>query len=147
MRVAGANGYTYTPVSCEPAGQAREAIAIWLAASAGTRQAVLAELAGPEPVRVGGRWIETYYLSGSGASVIPPATAQGAALARAMLRLPAAQVKDVLAARWPGWLSPAATDAQLARALGLRLPAAPAVPRSMIRYARNDGIVISRPCP
>jgi hypothetical protein len=163
LRVAGQNGYTVSPVPCEPVGQAREAIAIWLAASA-EPGLVPAELGGPlavrvggrwisaglggaQVVRVGGRWILTYYLTGSAASAIPQATAPGAALARAMLGLPAGRVKAALAARWPGWLSPAATDAQLAAALGISVPKTPAVPRSLIRYARNDGIVNSRVCP
>jgi hypothetical protein len=162
LRVAGQNGFTFSPVPCEPLGQAREAIAIWLAASA-RPGLVVAELGGPLAVRVGGRWISaglggaqvvrvsgrwilTYYLAGTAASAIPQATAPGAALARAMLRLPAGRVKAALAARWPGWLSPAATDAQLAAALGISMPKTPAVPRSLIRYARNDGIVNSRVC-
>ncbi|HEY3982229.1 MAG TPA: hypothetical protein VGM79_33585 [Streptosporangiaceae bacterium] len=163
QRVAGQNGYAFSPVPCEPVGQAREAIAIWLAASA-EPGLVRAELGGPlavraggrwisaglggaQVVRVGGRWILTYYLAGSAASAIPQATAPGAALARAMLRFPAGRVKAALAARWPGWLSPAATDAQLAAALGVAMPKTPAVPRSLIRYARNDGVVNSRVCP
>jgi hypothetical protein len=126
-------------ISCEPVVQAREAIAIWLAASAAPRHAILAELAahqsGPQAVRVGGRWIGTSYLHGSGPAIIPPPTEEGAALARALLRLPAARVRAALAANWPGWLSPAATDAQLAAALHLPAPAVPAVTRSAMRTA------------
>jgi hypothetical protein len=135
-------------VSCEPVGQAREAIAIWLAASAVPRQAILAQLTFPRPVRVSGHWIVTYLVYGSGAAVIPQVTAQGAALVRAMLKLPAAQVEAALAARWPGWLSPAATDAQLAAALRLPLPVAPAPTPAQISAARADnGLPPVRTCP
>jgi hypothetical protein len=133
------NGSGPVTVSCEPVGQAREAIAIWLAASAVPGPAFRAELTYPEAVRVSGRWIGAYYLTGSGSSVIPPATAEGLALALAMLRLPAAQVTAALAARWPAWLSPAATDAQLAAALGIPMPKFPPPTRLMIRSAREPG--------
>jgi hypothetical protein len=151
VRGADQNGTWSFTLSCEPVGQAREAIAIWLAASAAPRHEVLAELAarpqpGPHAVRVGGRWIRTYYLSGSGAAIIPPPTAAGVALARAMLALPPAQITAALAARWPGWLSPAATDAQLAAALRLPAPAVPAATPSMIRTAHTNGPP-SQACP
>jgi hypothetical protein len=42
-----------------------------------------------------------------------------------MLRLPASRVRAALAAGWPGWLRPQATDAQLASALRIPLPSAP----------------------
>ena len=134
-------------VSCEPVGQAREAIALWLAASATPASAFRAELVYPEAVQVGGHWIRASYLTGSGQAVIPPATAEGLALARAMLALPSAHVTAALAARWPAWLSPAATDAQLAAALGIPLPTAPAPTRLMIRSARDPGNPPSPVCP
>jgi len=140
-------------VSCEPVGQAREAIALWLAASARPGPAFRGELtfspagADAEAVQVSGRWIRANYLSGSGPSVIPPATAEGLALALAMLRLPAAQVTAALAARWPAWLSPAATDPQLAAALGIPMPRTPAPTRLMIREARDPGGPSSPVCP
>ena len=112
-----------------PAGQAREAIALWLAASAtpATRAAFAAALSpGPAVTEVDGRLIASYVqpqLSG----YVPALqfTAQGAALAQAMLRLPEPRVLAVLSARWPGWLNPQATDAQLAAALRLPLPTVP----------------------
>jgi hypothetical protein len=117
-------------LSCVPVGQAREAIALWLAAGAtpAARAALAATLAaGPFPTQVGKRWIATYNLSGSGPALNLDATAQGTALAGAMLKLPARQVRAVLAAHWPGWLRPRATVAQLAVALRIALPKAPAV--------------------
>ena len=140
-------------INCEPVGQAREAIALWLAASAMPGPAFRGELtfwpagADAEAVQVRGRWIRANYLNGSGPSVIPPATAEGLALALAMLRLPAAQVTAALAARWPAWLSPTATDAQLAAALGIPMPKAPAPTRLMIRDARDPGGPPSPVCP
>jgi hypothetical protein len=116
-------------ISCLPAGQAREAIALWLALSATPATRAAPDLSAPGVSKVGGTWISSY--SGIPVSGTPgylPAvqfTGQGAVLAQAMLRLPEQRVEAVLAARWPGWLSPQATDAQLARALRISLPAAP----------------------
>ena len=124
-------------VSCVPVGQAREAIAIWLAASAmpATRAAAMAGPLGPEtlgtgsPVKVGRSWVATYggTLAPSYVGYEPQVrfTIQGAALAKSMLGLPAGTVEAVLAQGWTHWLSPAATDAQLAAALHLALPPAP----------------------
>jgi hypothetical protein len=125
----GLGSLTESQTSCLPAGQAREAIALWLAASAtpATRAAFAAALdPGPAVTEVDGRLIASYVqpqLSG----YVPALqfTAQGAALAQAMLRLPEPRVLAVLSARWPGWLNPKATDAQLAAALQLPLPTAP----------------------
>jgi hypothetical protein len=125
----GRNCLSQAMISCLPVGQAREAIALWLAASAtpATRTAFAASLRfGPGVSKVGGTWVSSY--PGVLAYGYFPAvqfTGQGAALAEAMLRLPQRRVEAVLAARWPGWLSPRATDTQLAHALRIRLPAAP----------------------
>ena len=59
------------------------------------------------------------------------ATAQGGALANAMLALPRQRVEAALGSDWPGWLRPTATDKQLAAALGIPLPATPPVDKSM----------------
>jgi hypothetical protein len=128
--------------SCVPVGQAREAIAIWLSASAtpGTRAAFLAgeaELArlgvAFVPLRTTAGWVAGQggaFIAGYQASL--QATAQGGALADAMLRLPRQRVEAALATDWPGWLRAAATDQQLAAALRIPLPPAPAVDKSMI---------------
>jgi len=116
-------------LSCVPAGQAREAIALWLAAGATTASRAaftVAAQGGPAATEVGRKWIATDQLSGSGPSVGLTATAQGVALAAEMLRLPQLRVDAVLTARWRSWLRPGTTEAQLAAALGLRLPPAPA---------------------
>jgi hypothetical protein len=118
------------PVPCVAVGQAREAIALWLAAGAtpAARAGFAAALAqGSGPTQVGRKWIATYYLNGSGPAPGPTVTAQGVALAGEMLRLPTAQVRAALSARWPGWLRSQATDAQLAAALRIPLPSVPPV--------------------
>jgi hypothetical protein len=132
----------YTQSACLPVSQAREAIALWLAASAtpAAREAFLAgggEVApgstGGVPTKVGGEWVSNYPdgVMVSGYQLSLQFTGQGAVLADAMLGLSARRVEAVLAARWPGWMNPQATDAQLAAALGIRLPAAPRPPLSM----------------
>lgn len=126
-------GEAQANLSCLPVGQAREAIALWLAASVspGARSAFLASLAygpGTLPVTGTGRGrvalVRAY--TGLGAAGYAPAvqfTAQGARLATEMLALPANRVTRTLARQWPWWLSPHATDARLAAALGIPLPA------------------------
>ena len=128
--------------SCVPVDQAREAIAIWLAASAtqGTRATFLAGEA--ELVRLGvasvalrttvgwiAGWTGAGWTAGYRANL--QATAQGGELADAMLRLPRQRVEAALASDWPGWLRAAATDRQLAAALGIPLPPAPPADKSM----------------
>jgi hypothetical protein len=128
-------------MSCLAVGQAREAIALWLAASATTRtRPVYAQtlttthaytlgvdlVAGPAKGQA--RWVPAYgSLWPMPAGYFPPggnmqATEQGAVLAIEMLALPASRVTTALAGHWPEWLSPHATDAQLADALGITLP-------------------------
>ncbi len=136
-------------VQCLPVGQAREAIAIWLAASAtpATRAAAMAGLQGlgtlgaGSPVKVGRSWVATYggTLAPSYAGYQPRVqfTMQGGALARVMLALPTSRVEGVLAPGWGRWLSPASTDAQLAAALHLRLPPSPRVTTADLGYQRN----------
>ncbi len=112
-------GSTTEQLACVPLSQAREAIAIWLTASA--TPATRAEIGRSRspvdgidavPVEVGKVWI----LPG------PNGTSQGTALAREMLGMPQATVERVLAAHWGRWIRPASTDAQLAAALGVRAP-------------------------
>jgi hypothetical protein len=121
-----AQGTELTGMSCVPVHQAREAIALWLAASAtpAARQALPADMTYPIMTKIGRQPVLTYYVNGSGPAGIPPATAQGVRLAQAMLLLPARRVEAALATHWRAWLRPEATDGQLAAALGTRLPAA-----------------------
>jgi hypothetical protein len=125
-------------LACVPVGQARQSIALWLAAGAtpATRSAFpRAGTAGP--AQVGKHWVATVAEPGSGPSVGLTATAQGAALAAEMLRLPDRTVEAVLSARWQYWLSPQATTAELATALRLRLPPQPAA-RPSLPYTKGN---------
>jgi hypothetical protein len=128
--------------SCVPVGQAREAIAIWLAVSAtpGSRAAFLAGEAYLSRFGVSGGALRTTVgwvagwagVAAAGYHANLQATAAGGELAEAMLRLPRQRVEAALASNWPGWLRATATDKQLAAALGVPLPPAPPVDKSMI---------------
>lgn len=116
-------------IACLPLGQARGVIALWLAAMAtpATLTAFVSQLgAGFEASKVGHNWISTYSgWTNHGYQAALPYTGQAAVLTEAMLRLPVQQVETVLAGRWPDWLSPRATDTQLAAALGIQMPHPP----------------------
>ena len=131
------NGPVFLP--CVPLDQAREAIAIWLAILA-TRPPA-GELAdglgglrtgrGFQAVQVRHTMVPTWSYPGWGASYITPAgvpetTAAGYLLASAMTSLPEQEVAHVLKSAWATWLNWHTTDAQLAAALGIRMPAVPA---------------------
>jgi hypothetical protein len=126
---------------CVPVSQAREAIAIWLAIlathpPAGELQDGLGGLGtghGFQGVVVRNTVVPTWAYPGWGASYVTPAgapqtTAEGYLLARAMTNLPEQKVARVLKGAWATWLNWHTTDAQLAAALGLRMPAVPAPP-------------------
>jgi hypothetical protein len=128
--------------SCVPVGQAREAIAVWLAVSAtqGSRAAFLAGEAYVGRFGISGGALRTTvgWVAGmagvatAGYHANLQATAAGGELAEAMLRLPRQRVEAALASNWPGWLRATATDKQLAAALGVPLPPVPPVDKSMI---------------
>jgi hypothetical protein len=125
-------------LACVPAAQARQSIALWLAASATSLTRSAFYLAGSAAsTQVGKQWVRTLAFSGSGPSVGLTATAQGAALTAEMLSLPARRVEAVLGARWQYWLSPWTSTAELARALGLPLPRQP-IARPDLPYMRGN---------
>ena len=127
------------PVSpqCVPLNQAREAIAIWLAAQAVSLppspfQQTSRGFNGNQFALVNGTTILTWLYpgevgeeDGSFAAPGPQTTAAGYLLAQAMTKLPTAHITSVLGANWDSWTSPHATDAQLAAALGISMPAVP----------------------
>jgi hypothetical protein len=126
---------------CVPLNQAREAIAIWLAIlatrpPAGELQNGLGGLQtgrGFQGVEVRNSIVPTWAYPGWGDSYITPAvvpqtTAAGYLLASAMMSLPEQRVAHVLKSAWATWLNWHTTDAQLAAALGIRMPAVPAPP-------------------
>jgi hypothetical protein len=125
-------------LACVPIGQARQSVALWLAAGAtpATRSA-FAHLGSAASTQVGEQWVATVAEPGSGSSVGLTATVQGARLAAEMLRLPEGTVRSVLGSRWRFWMSPRATTADLAAALGLRLPAQPTA-RPDLPYTKGN---------
>jgi hypothetical protein len=130
--------------SCLPVDQAREAVALWLAASAtpGAREFFLNDALGAVVARrVGPAWVAVYPgVSTSGYQPAVQFTVRGAELARAMLRLPGRRVEGVLARGWPRWLAPGATDEQLEAALGTWLPERPWAP------GRSPGEPVEQKC-
>jgi hypothetical protein len=120
---------------CVPAGQAREAVAIWLAILATSTSA--GELhgglntgpgGGITGADVGSTIVQTWSYPGMGRNYVmapgggPQNTAAGYELASAMTSLPQHQVSRVLTGAWGAWLNWRTTDAQLARALGIPMP-------------------------
>jgi hypothetical protein len=130
-----------SPVSpqCVPFDQAREAISIWLAILA-THPATAAlqdGLPAREPghgsyTLVGDTPVATWTYPGEYeeylASPGPQTTADGYLLAKAMTILPTRHVQQILDQRWAKWLDPHTSDAELAAALGIRLPTFPIPP-------------------
>jgi hypothetical protein len=133
------NGPVFLP--CVPVDQAREAIAIWLAIlatrpPAGALQDGLGGLEtgrGFQGAEVRNTMVPTWAYPGWGASYntsagAPQTTAAGYLLASAMMSLPEQKVAHVLKSAWATWLNWHTTDAQLAAALGIRMPSVPAPP-------------------
>jgi hypothetical protein len=118
-------------MQCVPYDQAREAIAIWLAIlathpPAGELRTGLGTGFNGSLVR--NTVVRTWNYPGWGwGYVTPPGggpqnTAAGYLLANAMTSLPEQKVSHVLASAWGRWLNWRTTDAQLAAALGIRMP-------------------------
>lgn len=126
-----------SPVQCVPLNQAREAIAIWLAAQGaalppspfhGTNRGINSS----EFAQVNGTIIVTWLYPGEEheegdyfASPGPQTTAAGYLLAQAMTKLPTARVASALSADWANLTSARTTDTQLAAALGITMPTVP----------------------
>jgi hypothetical protein len=119
--------------------QAREPIAIWLAIlathpPAGELQAGLGGLEtgrGFQGVEVRNTMVPIWNYPGAAAGPTPSGpqfTAVGYLLAKAMTGLPERKVSEVLTSAWATWLNERTTDAQLAGALGIRMPSVPLPP-------------------
>ena len=122
---------------CVPLGQAREAIAIWLAIlathpPAGELQHGLETSGGF--AEVGNTFVPIWIYPGAGSGYVTPpgggpqTTAAGYLLASAMTHLPQQRVSHVLTDAWGSWLNWRTTDAQLAAALAIPMPRVPALP-------------------
>ncbi len=139
-----ATGSLYSSVflPCVPLDQAREAIAIWLAILAthppaselrdglGGPPGALRGIAGAE---VRNTFVPIWTYPGSNAYYLTPPgmpqpTAAGYLLANAMTSLPLQKISHVLQNAWSTWVNWHTTDAQLATALGIRMPSVPAPP-------------------
>ena len=116
-----------------PLDQAREAIAIWLAIlathpSAGELQDGLGTGTAIFGTEIRNTFVRTWNYPGMFDSyLMPPGsgpqyTAAGYLLAHAMTNLPEQKVSHVLTDTWGRWLNWHTTDAQLAAALGIRMP-------------------------
>jgi hypothetical protein len=116
------------PTQCVPLNQAREAIAIWLAAHATyLPSAVFQGHNGSYAVAaVNGTavvvWTYPGEISNYFATPGAQTTADGYLLARAMTTLSTARVTTLLKANWDRWISPRTTDADLAAAFGITTP-------------------------
>lgn len=132
------DGNVFLP--CVPLDQAREPIAIWLAIVAthpptGELQKGL-RLGGSNGLgasEVRNTFVPMWTYPGAnasylGSSWVPQPTAAGYLLASAMTSLPEHKVAHILTSRWVTWLNWHTTDAQLAAALGIRMPSVPALP-------------------
>ncbi|MGD0985302.1 MAG: hypothetical protein ABSA65_16045 [Acidimicrobiales bacterium] len=122
-------------LSCLPVAQAREAVAVWLATTStpGAGQLLRSEandalLIGLTPYGSSKHLVVTDVV-GLSSSDIPMSdfvtTRTATLLGLAMARLPPGRVELVLGANWAHWLDWRTSDATLATALGLDLPAAP----------------------
>jgi hypothetical protein len=147
---------------CVPLDQAREAIAIWLAIlathpPAGELQDGLGGLGpgkGIPTAEVRNTIVRTWAYPGSNAGYLTPpgagpqTTAAGYLLANAMTSLPQQKVSHVLASGWATWLNWHTTDAQLAAALGIRMPSVPLPPFLRPGFKPRPGaIVVPGPGP
>jgi hypothetical protein len=144
---------------CVPRGQAREAIAIWLAiratdSAAGTLREGLntGPGGGITGAAVGSTVVQTWAYPGTGNGYVttpgggPQNTAAGYLLASAMTSLPQHQVSHVLSGAWARWLNWQTTDAQLARALGVPMPSARSLPPGPSGAAGAAGAIQSPLC-
>lgn len=119
---------------CVPFDQAREAIAIWMAILAthppeGELQAGLPTTHAFHATEIHNTVVPTWIYPGQNAGQIdqfgsgpPQNTEAGYLLAQAMTTLPEQKVAHVLREAWGRWTSWHTTDAQLAAALGIRMP-------------------------
>jgi hypothetical protein len=122
-------GSLNTATPCMPFNQAREPIAIWM-----TLEATHTQVKGIQDLGGEGR----SYLAAPG----PEITGAGYLLAQAMTRLSVDKVTQIIDRNWTTWTDPHTTDAQLASALGIPLPAVPT-----LNPEPGPGMKVSPPVP
>jgi hypothetical protein len=137
VHLSGTSGTSNGFQPCVPVGQAREAVAIWLAILATHPSA--SELQGGLQAghlfgtQVGSAMVPIWNYPGVGNGYVTPPgggpqlTAAGYRLASAMTSLPQQRVAHVLTGAWGRWLNWRTTDAQLAAALAIPMPSVPAM--------------------
>ena len=142
---------------CVAVDQAREPIAIWLAIlathpPAGELQDGLHSDGGFTAVQVHDTMVPTWNYPSTAAGQIaasePQLTVAGYLLAKAMTNLPQQKVSQVLRRAWATWLNEHTTDAQLAAALGIRMPSVPLPPSARPGFKPRPGMnIVGQPGP
>jgi hypothetical protein len=137
---------------CVPVDQAREPIAIWLAILATHPPASgLVNDGGMRAVEVHNTLVPTWTNAGGPVGQInasaPQLTDAGYLLAKAMTSLPEQKISQVLRGAWATWLNEHTTDAQLAAALGIRMPSVPQPPLAGPGSGRPNLKTVGQPGP
>jgi hypothetical protein len=137
-----------TATQCVPVDQAREPIAIWLAAVATHTQLGNDLAADMFPVRAANSpliaWPYPGEFDGYLAAPGPQTTAAGYLVAKEMTSLPVQRVAQVLDDGWAKWANGDTTDSQLAAALGVAMPVLPA---PTFRAPPGQAVVLPPPQP
>lgn len=137
-----------TATQCVPVDQAREPIAIWLAAVATHTQVGNNLGADMFPVRAAQSLVMAWPYPGEYAGYLgspgPQTTAAGYLVAEEMTALPAQRVTQVVDGAWAKWANGHTTDSQLAASLGV---AVPAVPSPALRAPTGQAVVLPQSQP
>jgi hypothetical protein len=133
---------------CVPVDQAREPIAIWLAAVATHTRLGNDQAADMFPVRAANRPLMAWPYPGEYAGYLaapgPQTTAAGYLVAQEMTTLPTQRVAQGLDSTWAKWANWNTTDTQLAAALGVAMPT---VPAPTFRAPPGQAVVLPQPQP
>jgi hypothetical protein len=138
---------------CLPVDQAREPIAIWLAIVATQPSASGLQNDGGRltAAEVHNTLVPTWTSAGAPVGQInasaPQLTEAGYLLAKAMTSLPEQKVSQVLRGAWATWMNEHTTDAQLAAALGIRMPTVPQLPSPGPGSGQRDLKTVGQPPP
>jgi len=137
-----------TATQCVPVDQAREPIAIWLAAVATRAQLGNDFAAIMFPVRAANSPLMAWPYPGEYAGYLaapgPQTTAAGYLVAKEMTVLPVQRVAQVLDSAWAKWSNWRTNDSELAAALGVAMPA---VPEPTFRAPAGQPVVLPQSQP